>query len=731
MTPPPRSPAGTRAGLVPRSASASPLIAWAVWLAPRVLAAYAAYLFAAYPVYSALISPAVALNAKLVWLALVVLAFARPAWSPFVLVALVPLAPWLTVYMRRMPQGLIHLIVLSQALPLLVRYVFGRGVTFGVTFGRSRSIPHQEPAPDWIAWAWAVFVTVAIASVCAHYGSYQAVFDSWRTFLVEVREHLAHYVFEGPNIELSNMIVAATALIDGLLVYLVVRAALPRGSEVSLLSAAAMAGIAAAVFGFYQWRTHVGLSSMWMENDPGIIRINATYTDPNALASYFALLIPIALGLAARETVSRSRVLWLAGVAAMCVALVMTAGRAGLLGACAGIAVWIALALLLRLDRDDPWPFVRRHFRKVVYGVAIAGALTLFALVAIGTTLDIRHHHQNTYLHTWLFTFNLRQPLDQIVKGRFSNWQTAALMVQDHPIFGIGIGRVFRLFANYNRLVGGAPEGARFSAHNTFLNVTAEMGIVGLLAFLTLLGVSFGVAIRTLRRAAGGTGAAGARGAAGEAGAAAVGNRGVIWVLAGLIAGLAAYTLTMIPGDRLILREDVVTFAALLAIVACLRDVIPAPAPIAGSPRARREIWMRRAALIVMAAILATVPLRAMLERRGIKLDRVTFGLHDVEGPDGQRFRWTSGHATYYRPSSDQQLTLQVRSVAPFQQTVSIKLNGAEIDRLTLTDHAWRPLRYQLPPRVRESAYYKVELEVGPMWRPPNDGRELGVMLAW
>lgn len=718
MTPLPRSPAGTRAGLVSRSGSASgsPLIAWTVWLAPRVLAAYAVYLFTAYPVYHALMSPAVALNAKLVWVALAVLAFVRPAWSPFVLVALVPLVPWLTLYMRRLPLGLVHLIVLSQALPLLVRYVVGRG---GVTFNRSRSIPHQEPAPDWIAWAWAVFVTVAIASVCAHYGGYQTFFDSWRTFWVEVHEHLANYVFEGPTIEISNMIVAATALIDGLLVYLVVRAALPRESEVSLLSAAALAGIAAAAFGFYQWRTHVGLSGMWMENDPGIIRINATYTDPNALASYFALLIPIALGLAARETVSRVRLLWLAGVAAMSAALVMTAGRAGLLAACAGFAIWIALALVFRLDRDDPWPFVRRHFRKVVYGVAIAGALTLFALVAIGTALDIRHHHQSTYLHTWLFTFNVRQPLDQIVKGRFSNWQTAALMVEDHPIFGIGIGRVFRLFANYNRLVGGAPEGARFSAHNTFLNVAAEMGIVGLLAFLTLLGVGFGVAIRTVRRAAGG------------AAAAASTERGTIWVLVGLIAGLAAYTLTMIPGDRLILREDVVTFAALLAIVACLRDVLPAQAPIAGSPRARREIRMRRTALIIMAAILATVPVRTMLERRGIKLDRVTFGLHAVEGPDGQLFRWTSGHATYYRPSSDQELTLRVRSVAPFPQTVSIKLNGAEIDRLTLADHAWRPLRYQLPPRLRESAYYKVELEVGPVWRPPNDGRELGVMLAW
>src|SRR5690349_942750 len=141
MTPPSRraSSTGTAAGRraartgaaggsrAPGLASRSPVIAWAVWLAPRALAAFAVYLFTVYPVYNALVSPTVALSAKFVWLALAVLAFARPAWSPFVLVALVPLVPWLAVSMRKMPLGLVHLIVLSQALPLLVRYVIGRG----------------------------------------------------------------------------------------------------------------------------------------------------------------------------------------------------------------------------------------------------------------------------------------------------------------------------------------------------------------------------------------------------------------------------------------------------------------------------------------------------------------------------------------------------------------------------------------------------------------------------
>src|SRR5262245_26984606 len=134
----------------------SPAIAWTMWLAPRALAAYAVYLFTVYPVYHALISSDVAFNAKLAWLALVVVACVRPAWSPFVLVALVPLVPWLTLHVRRMPQGLVHLIVLSQALPLLVRYVVVARGEGRVTFNRSRTVPHREPAPDWIAWAWAV-----------------------------------------------------------------------------------------------------------------------------------------------------------------------------------------------------------------------------------------------------------------------------------------------------------------------------------------------------------------------------------------------------------------------------------------------------------------------------------------------------------------------------------------------------------------------------------------------
>lgn len=266
----------------------------------RLLAALAVVLFVSFPVTSALVEPSVLLSAKVLWVALTAMAFVRPAWSPYVLVALVPLVPWLPAYSPRIPQGLVHLIVLSQALPWLVRYVFGKAAIVG----------------DRLSWAWALFVGVAVASVLTHYGGYQAVYDSWSTFWIDARGDLFRYVLDGPNIELENMIIAATALADGLLTYLVVRSglALPGARPVPLLGVVAATGIAASLFGFYQTRTHIALAWMWRENDPGIIRINATYTDPNAFASYLALLMPIALGLAARA-VGRERLAWLGGTA--------------------------------------------------------------------------------------------------------------------------------------------------------------------------------------------------------------------------------------------------------------------------------------------------------------------------------------------------------------------------------------------------------------------------------
>jgi O-antigen ligase len=70
--------------------------------------------------------------------------------------------------------------------------------------------------------------------------------------------------------------------------------------------------------------------------------------------------------------------------------------------------------------------------------------------------------------------------------GRVTMWRKSIEVIANHPILGLGSGAV-------DRMIGGA-------VHNTFLSITAETGIVGLLLFFSILGLVVYEAIRMPRR---------------------------------------------------------------------------------------------------------------------------------------------------------------------------------------------------------------------------------------
>ena len=189
----------------------------------------------------------------------------------------------------------------------------------------------------------------------------------------------------------------------------------------------------------WQAKTGLGLQTAWLVFDAGILRINATYTDPNALAAFYALVGPVLAGLSMRSAGWR-RVSWSAGTGLVLVAMVMTAGRAGLAALAAGLLAMAMVALRAGLDEIDPIPLVRQHFRRAVRATTILLVATLLGLMTVGTLLNVRHEQQTTYLHTWLYTFNLRQPPEAIAKGRIAVWQVATAMIEEHPLVGQGLG---------------------------------------------------------------------------------------------------------------------------------------------------------------------------------------------------------------------------------------------------------------------------------------------------
>jgi tetratricopeptide (TPR) repeat protein len=93
------------------------------------------------------------------------------------------------------------------------------------------------------------------------------------------------------------------------------------------------------------------------------------------------------------------------------------------------------------------------------------------------------------------------------VGARVEDWQIASRMFRDHPILGIGLGEYKRQFLPYkarylqtpqgqalNARVGYIPRAAQ--AHNDYVQIAAEMGLLGLLASASLILMIFWSALR-------------------------------------------------------------------------------------------------------------------------------------------------------------------------------------------------------------------------------------------
>ncbi|GAW93300.1 O-antigen ligase family protein [Calderihabitans maritimus] len=122
---------------------------------------------------------------------------------------------------------------------------------------------------------------------------------------------------------------------------------------------------------------------------------------------------------------------------------------------------------------------VANHRAKIALAVA-------FFLLAVSVTTLAPHlppvlQHRVTSL----------TDLDQLANfgGRTGIWQVGWEMVKDHPFLGVGLGNFPRRFNEYVRLIPAMEKRVGFNRdpHSTFLQVQAELGLIGFLLFLALL----------------------------------------------------------------------------------------------------------------------------------------------------------------------------------------------------------------------------------------------------
>ncbi len=198
-----------------------------------------------------------------------------------------------------------------------------------------------------------------------------------------------------------------------------------------------------------------------------IPRVQGTLANPNILAAFFVVLIPLIIS----RALDTPKIFWKVGLAlytAMSfVLLVITDSRASWIGAGAALATWIVLLLqnndLLSVAHLRSWWRSQAITRKA-FGISIVVILMFF-----GVLMTFRVVH--TLGETGTRSLALRTYI----------YDGALTIFRERPLTGTGF---FTFGRGLLRLASTPPYTPHAHAHDLVLNVAAELGIPGLIALL-------------------------------------------------------------------------------------------------------------------------------------------------------------------------------------------------------------------------------------------------------
>lgn len=196
-------------------------------------------------------------------------------------------------------------------------------------------------------------------------------------------------------------------------------------------------------------------------------------------AGYMELTIGLTLGLLFSSAVEREkRPLYIFAAALMAVALVMTNSRGGIISLVAEIFFLVLLTGFGRRysgeETGDRKTRVRTALARV--GLALALIVALFAgVVLLGG---------EAALSRFAGTVNADDP----TTGRAHFWSTSLKIIEERPILGVGLGAFHLAYTRYD------TRNGLFrleQAHNDYLQVLTDAGIVGALLGLFFIGALF------------------------------------------------------------------------------------------------------------------------------------------------------------------------------------------------------------------------------------------------
>jgi O-antigen ligase len=191
------------------------------------------------------------------------------------------------------------------------------------------------------------------------------------------------------------------------------------------------------------------MHNSWLVNVAGtdLMRAVAFFPDPHIFAFYLGLIIPMSIAL----FFTTKNYFWLISFAVLLTADLLTFSRGGYIGLCVGLASFVFLL----------WPNISAKIQHLIIGL-----LLIFAFVLFIPNNPITNRLASSFDHT-----------DGSNTERIELWREATEQILQRPFIGTGLGAysyVINPQTNYR---------TPFYVHNLALDITVELGIIGLVLF--------------------------------------------------------------------------------------------------------------------------------------------------------------------------------------------------------------------------------------------------------
>jgi O-antigen ligase len=241
-----------------------------------------------------------------------------------------------------------------------------------------------------------------------------------------------------------------------------------------VMGAMFLAGAAEATYGAVQFFTDSGPGAFQLQ---GALRAFGHFDQPNPFAGYLTTMLPLAvcMGLcAANPRPYRWFALLSAGLIAAGIGLSQSRGA------------WLG-ALIATICLVLAWS---QRTRRLLIPCTLGAALAL--ALAVSGALPVAILDRLAQAVDYFGVFDVRSvevtSENWAVVERMAHWQAGWYMFIDHPWLGVGAGNYAQAYPDY--FVGSWVEPLGH-AHNYYINMLAELGVVGGGLLVLLLGIAF------------------------------------------------------------------------------------------------------------------------------------------------------------------------------------------------------------------------------------------------